>query len=125
MLTASSLFPRCELAAIKMLAVDARVLIAVELIAAHDRSGPKSIAASTQRARSEHTCSQHFPLRASRDRLYAGGIFQFDRSMIAVKKMIAVCSQWKTCDFQFDRSMITVTKMIAALGNHCSQLDRS
>ena len=50
MITASSLFPRCELAAIKMIAVDARVLIAVELIAAHDRSGPKSIAASTQRA---------------------------------------------------------------------------
>ena len=50
MLAASSLFPRCELAAIKMIAVDARVLIAVELIAAHDRSGPKSIAASTQRA---------------------------------------------------------------------------
>ena len=50
MLAASSLFPRCELAAIKMIAVDAHVLIAVELIAAHDRSGPKSIAASTQRA---------------------------------------------------------------------------
>ena len=55
----------------------------------------------SRRARSEHMCSRHFPLRASRDCSYAGGIFQFDRSMIAVRKVIA------------------------ALGDHCSQLDRS
>ena len=78
MVTASSQRPYSELAAIKMVAVEVRSLIAVEMIAVNGRSSTKTVAASTQ-----------LKVRTSCDLNSAGGISHFNRSLLAVRKMIA------------------------------------
>ena len=78
MATASTQFPYSEHTVIKMIAVDFRSLIAVEMIAANDRSSTKTVATSSQ-----------FKVRASCDFNSAGGILHFDRNLIAMSKMIA------------------------------------
>ena len=78
MATASTQFPYSEHAVIKMIAVDFRSLIAVEMIAVNGRSSTKTVAASTQ-----------LKVRTSCDLNSAGGISHFNRSLLAVRKMIA------------------------------------
>ena len=78
MATASTQFPYSEHAVIEMIVVDFRSLIAVEMIAANDRSSTKTVATSSQ-----------LKVRASCDFNSAGGILHFDRNLIAMSKMIA------------------------------------
>ena len=101
MVTASTRRPYCELAAIKMVAVEVRSLIAVEMVAVSGRSSTKTVAASTP-----------LKVRASCDLNSAGGIFHFNRSLVAVKKMIAVL-------VIIVRSLIAVENLVSQLG--CSR----
>ena len=80
LITTSTRGPYRELAAIKMVAVEVRSLIAVEMVAVSGRSSTKTVVASTQ-----------LKVRASCDLNSAGGIFHFNRSLVAVKTR---CFKW-------------------------------